>query len=226
MHDNILRLIRIAKGLGDLCEEMVFVGGAVTALYADDAAAPDIRPTTDVDCVTELATYGNYENLENRLRQKGFKNDIESGVICRWKYKGETVDIMPDDKSILGFSNPWYIPGYNKRILIEILPDLKIYILPVLYFLAAKIEALCSRGGNDWRFSHDFEDIIFVLNNNKDIKKSFDSEENQELRSYISSWAKEALNRNNHREEIECALPYGEEGREEYIFEILKYFSD
>ena len=89
MHDNIKRLITIAKALGDLRNEMVFVGGTVTSLYADDMAAPDIRATNDVDCITELATYGSYANLENRLREIGFKNDIESNVICRWRYKAK-----------------------------------------------------------------------------------------------------------------------------------------
>ena len=38
MHDNIRRLVTIAEGLGTLREEMVFVGGTVTSLYADDQA--------------------------------------------------------------------------------------------------------------------------------------------------------------------------------------------
>lgn len=29
--------------------------------------------------------------------------------ICRWTYDDEIVDIMPDDPSILGFSNRWYL---------------------------------------------------------------------------------------------------------------------
>ena len=31
--------------------KVVFVGGSVAELYAEDPAAPDIRPTMDVDCV-------------------------------------------------------------------------------------------------------------------------------------------------------------------------------
>lgn len=34
----------VANGLGDLKEEIVFVGGAVAELYANDPAASDIRP--------------------------------------------------------------------------------------------------------------------------------------------------------------------------------------
>jgi len=38
----------VAGGLEDLRKKVVFVGGAVTELYADDPASSDIRPTLDV----------------------------------------------------------------------------------------------------------------------------------------------------------------------------------
>jgi len=40
---------------------------------------------------------------------KGFSNDVESGVICRYKIKGIVVDVMPTSEGILGFANQWYI---------------------------------------------------------------------------------------------------------------------
>lgn len=45
MSSNITRLKTIAAGLADLCRDVVFVGGSVAELYADDPAATDIRPT-------------------------------------------------------------------------------------------------------------------------------------------------------------------------------------
>lgn len=51
---NILMLQTVANGLGELKDEMVFVGGAVAELYADNPAASQIRPTIDVDCVIEI----------------------------------------------------------------------------------------------------------------------------------------------------------------------------
>ena len=85
MSGNIRRLKVIAEGLGELCKDVVFVGGSVAELYADDPAATDIRPTMDVDCVIELATYGSLQDFEQMLRDRKFVNDIESGVICRWR---------------------------------------------------------------------------------------------------------------------------------------------
>ena len=44
-----------------------------------------------------------------------------------------------------------------------------IKLLPVSYFLATKFEAFRSRGNNDPYVSHDFEDIIYVLDNNIEV---------------------------------------------------------
>lgn len=224
MSSNINRLKIIAAGLGDLCHDVVFVGGSVAELYADDPAATDIRPTMDVDCVIEMATYGSLQEFENMLRKRGFVNDIESGVICRWKYDGEVVDIMPDKDSILGFTNQWYCPGFQHRIVYELTDGRAIFILSPLYYLATKIEAIKGRGGDDLRFSHDFEDFIYVLNNRQDITSLFDKERDESLTDYISSWSKELLGRQNCREEIECMLPYGDYDRVDYIIEILTHF--
>ena len=224
MSSNIRRLEVIADGLGELCKDVVFVGGSVAELYADDPAATDIRPTMDVDCVIELATYGSLQDFEQMLRDRKFVNDIESGVICRWKYNGEIVDIMPDRDSILGFTNRWYRPGFQHRAEVRV-DDMTIYILPPLYYVATKIEAVRNRGGEDLRFSHDFEDLVYVLNNRQDITELFDNENDSDLTGYLSSWAKEMLSRQNCREEIECMLPYGDYDRVDYIIEILNHFS-
>jgi len=45
---NIQMLQRIARALSPLLHEVVFLGGATVALYLQDAAAPEIRPTDDV----------------------------------------------------------------------------------------------------------------------------------------------------------------------------------
>ena len=46
---NLEMLAHIARGLGDLKDEVVFVGGATIELYITDPGAPKVRPTDDVD---------------------------------------------------------------------------------------------------------------------------------------------------------------------------------
>lgn len=48
---NLEMLQAVAHGLGELKNEMVFIGGVVAELYASNPAASVIRPTLDVDCV-------------------------------------------------------------------------------------------------------------------------------------------------------------------------------
>jgi hypothetical protein len=80
-HLNITRIRAIANALKGLDQKFVFVGGAAVALYADPDTASEIRPTNDVDVVVEMASYGGYAQLEERLRTIGFKNDLESKVV-------------------------------------------------------------------------------------------------------------------------------------------------
>lgn len=86
MHENIIRLKAVNQQLKGLGQDFVFVGGATVSLYATNAElASEIRPTDDVDVIVELATYGGYSKLDEKLREIGFVNDVASGVICRYK---------------------------------------------------------------------------------------------------------------------------------------------
>jgi hypothetical protein len=99
LSDNIDMLQTVADGLEELKDEIVFVGGAVAELYADDPASSDIRPTQDVDCTIELSSYKEHTELEENLRTKGFANDglsegIESAL--PWGSDSERVEIIED----------------------------------------------------------------------------------------------------------------------------------
>lgn len=220
---NIDRLQKVANGLGELNESVVYVGGSVAELYISDPAAADIRPTKDVDCVIELASYRSYGELEELLRKKGFKNDQTSGApICRWIYDGEMVDIMPDDEGIIGFSNSWYhLAILNKEP--RILPEGNvIFVFPVTYYVATKFEAVAGRGGDDLRTSHDFEDIVFILNSFPEFTDMCRNEEEEDLKLYLKNKMAQLILRPNIMEEIECSLPVGEDDRSRYIFEIIE----
>ncbi|MGH6666344.1 nucleotidyl transferase AbiEii/AbiGii toxin family protein [Bacteroides hominis] len=220
---NLNRLQKVASGLGDLNESVVYVGGAVAELYVSDPAATDIRPTMDVDCVIELASYKGFNELCELLRGKGFQNDqTPDAPICRWIYQGETVDIMPDDEGVIGFSNMWYHPAIiNKEP--RTLPDgTTIYVFSVTYYVATKFEALAGRGGDDLRTSHDFEDIIYILNSCPDFIERFQEEKDEALKQYLKEKMVMLTSRSNIMEEIECALPIGEDDRTDYIFEVIE----
>lgn len=151
MGENTERIRIVAKGLNPLQHEIYFVGGAVVSLYADQIDLFDHRSTEDVDVLVEIVSRGKYMILQERLRELGFREDHESSVICRWKYQGVTVDIMPLSIEILGFSNRWYAGGIKNSVLVDITDNMKINIFSYPYFMASKFEALANRKV-DWRY--------------------------------------------------------------------------
>ncbi|MGK9118086.1 nucleotidyl transferase AbiEii/AbiGii toxin family protein [Olivibacter jilunii] len=163
-HTNIVRIKAVNDALEELRDQVVFVGGATVSLYADRPVL-EVRPTDDIDVIIEILNYKQRQQLEERLREIGFTNDVESGVICRFKIHGIIVDIMPTDDPSIGFNNKWYPKGYEHAQVYKLDERQVIRILTAPYFLATKLEAFKGRGGGDGRLSHDFEDIVFVLEN-------------------------------------------------------------
>ena len=103
---NLEILILAVAQLGELADEMVFLGGCATGLLITDKAAPPIRVTRDVDAIVQVATLADYHRLSSKLRTKGFKEDISQGApICRWTAENVILDVMPTDARILGFGN-------------------------------------------------------------------------------------------------------------------------
>jgi len=218
---NIKMLQIVADGLMELKEEIVFVGGAVAELYADDPALSDIRPTQDVDCTIELSSYREHTELENKLRTKGFANDTSQGApICRWIYKDIKVDVMPADENILGFNNQWY-PGGVRNKISKTLPDgSEIFVFPPEYYLAAKFVAHNDRGGTDLRQSHDFEDIVYLLDNCTSIIENIRNSD-EEVKDYLKDECNKLLGNNGLSEGIECALPIGSDSARVEIIKSL-----
>lgn len=223
---NLDRLQDVADGLNELNERVVYVGGSVVQLYVNDDAYQAARPTMDVDCVVELMSYREYEEFIDFLHKKKFKEDTQKDApICRWLYKDDLIDIMPADEKFMGFTNKWYKPGFRQKEQYKLPNGRTIYIFPVLFYLATKIEATNSRGGDDLRISHDFEDVIYILNYSSDIIERFKKETDEILKQFLKKECQKFLKRPNIQEEIECALPLGETERVDYIIEILKVSS-
>lgn len=168
--NNLNSLLFIAKRLDELCEEVTFVGGCITGLLITDKAAPDVRFTVDVDCIINVVTKHEYHSLSKKLRNKGFK-EMSSGnqPICRWNCDGILIDIMPTDKSVLGFSNRWYKDAEHNASNQNLNDSKAIKVISAPYFLATKLEAFKDRGKQDFLFSHDLEDIIAVIDGRPEI---------------------------------------------------------
>ncbi len=142
--------------------------------------------------MVEIWTRWDYAELEAKVRQLGFVNDMTSKFLGRYILVDIIMDLMPKFPEILGFANKWCDEGFKASVDFDIDETTKIKILPAEYFIATKIEAFKNRGDKDGRFSHDFEDLVFVLDNRdsiwSEIKAAIPS-----LRSYLTEEFKTLL---------------------------------
>lgn len=180
---NRAATVKIAEALGDLNKEVVYVGGAMVSLYIDDPAAEDIRPTKDIDLTFQLATFAKLEQLRETLISKGFTQNAEDTVNCRFRYEDVKVDVMSTKNIGWAPSNPWFAKGFEKAISIT-LDDVTIKVLPLPYFLATKMEAFLDRGIKDIYASHDLEDITYLFNYTSDIDRQI-LKANNEVKEYL-----------------------------------------
>jgi predicted nucleotidyltransferase len=212
----------VYNGLGPLQNQVVFVGGATISLYLEKVG-PDIRPTDDVDVVIEICNLGEYAALERQLRSMGFKNDKTSGVICRYIFGTTTVDVLPTEGKVLGFSNRWYPEGFLNAIDYTIDEQHTIKIFSPPYFLASKLDAFNDRGKKDGRTSTDFEDIIFLLEHRRTIW-----EECEKAPAGVRDWLREEfgnLSRNIFLTEwIDANIEFRSPPSTYYILEKIKEF--
>ncbi|MCW3122606.1 MAG: hypothetical protein JWQ38_2098 [Flavipsychrobacter sp.] len=218
-HTNIVRIKSVANLLGDLRDKVVFVGGATLSLYTTRKTF-EVRPTDDVDVIIEILNYAQRAELEDKLRKLGFVNDVTSGVICRWQIEKIIVDIMPTDDPSIGFSNKWYPQGFSNAIDHIIDDRCTVKILDSPYFIATKLEAFKSRGKSDGRTSHDFEDIIYVLENRQEIWQEIASAQG-EVHAYLLAEFRNLLANSNIPEWIGCHVEPGPTPATDYIHERL-----
>ena len=188
----------VARQLGDLREEFVFLGGCSAALFITDPASPDVRSTIDVDCIVDVLSLSAYYQIEEKLTQRGFQKSPNDNVICRWHYDDLILDVMPTEEKILGFSNRWYKEAIANFTIHQLDEDIVIRSVTAPYFLGTKLEAFKARGRSDFIDSHDFEDIIAVIDGRIELIEEVKSTSST-LRTYLSDiFSKMLLNDDFH----------------------------
>ena len=189
-----VELLEIAgRILEPLLPEIVFVGGCATALLITDPAAALVRVTYDVDVIAEIASYADYVAFSERLKALGLEEDTREGApVCRFRRGEFTLDVMPVDAAILGFSNRWY-PSALRDAETSALPSgMHLRMITAPFFLATKIEAFRSRGEEDYFASRDLEDIVAVVDGRLSLADEV-KRTSSEVRAYVAQAIGELL---------------------------------
>jgi hypothetical protein len=205
---NIALLIHVAKHLGSLADDMVFTGGCVAGLLITDEAAPDVRPTDDVDVIVELVSRQEYYDLEEKLRKLGFvQKPHENGLFCRWDIDGVKVDIMPTREEITGLSSPWFLEAWKTASTVTLEESVKIRVVAAPYFLATKLAALFDRSKEDYFASQDQEDIVAVIDGRDTLIEEI-KHEPEELRKYLAESFSSLMAKDRFRDALPGHLPH------------------
>lgn len=185
-------LERGVAALGDLVDEVVFVGGATVPLWITDPAAPPPRPTKDVDVIVEVTTRSAYYRFEDRLRGAGFRNDEQ--VICRWRHPDQdlVLDAMPTDAALLGFVNEWQKRAFPHAVSVELPSGAGIRAIPPPFLLATKLEAHVSRGRDDLLASRDWADVVALVDGREELLAEIRAAPD-ELAKYLSDALRQLL---------------------------------
>lgn len=167
---NLPHLRHIAESLGELREQMVFVGGAVAGLLVTDPLAVAVRATRDVDAVVN-ANRALFHRIEEAVAERGFARDVNSDVICRWVHKesGVLFDLMPVQPEVLGFSNRWYPYAVETAVSLDLGAGVTIRLVSAVAFVATKLEAFAGRGNGDFISSHDLEDVLNIVDGREEL---------------------------------------------------------
>lgn len=167
---NLPHLRQVAEALGDLREQVVFIGGAVAGLLVTDPLADSVRATRDVDAVVS-ANRALFHRIEASVATRGFARDVSSDVICRWVHKASGVlfDLMPVQPDVLGFSNRWYPYAVETAVPVDLGNGVTIRLVSAVAFVATKLEAFAGRGGGDFLSSHDLEDVLNIVDGREEL---------------------------------------------------------
>jgi hypothetical protein len=191
---NLDLLELAAERLRQLLPEIVFVGGCATGLLIDDPAAAPVRGTYDVDVIAEIGSYAEYAVFSDRLHALGFKEDTREGApLCRWTHGALTLDVMPLDSQVLGFSNRWYSDALQTAGNVQLPGGLVIRAINAPYFLGTKFEAFKGRGKRDYLASHDLEDFMAVVDGRQSLIAEVKGA-SSELKMYIANSVRLLLN--------------------------------
>jgi hypothetical protein len=115
-----------------------------------------------------------WANWEPRLRKAGFKPDLrDDAPICRYLLSLEgvtdvTVDFMPLDESIFGFSNRFYPSAYECAQAHQV-GSAAIRVIDAVHFIATKLEAFSGRGHGDY-YHHDLEDVVVIVDGRAELQ--------------------------------------------------------
>lgn len=205
-------LARITSLLEPLDNLYGFVGGAVIPLLLNEYAGVSVRPTKDVDIVFEIRSYAEFHNLEESLRQLGFRQrhlDRRTGQdepLCRWYLEDLMIDVLPSHESAMAHNiNRWFrfLPVCIEDHTLANGSTVRVASAPLI--IATKVEAFLSRGDGDYLASHDLEDMLALFEGREELLSEIERTPH-EIRAFLAERMQSFLDSRGFRQAIAMSV--------------------
>lgn len=187
LHPSVGRIVGVARALGELSGDVVFIGGAIAPLLQTNLVIPGVRPTDDVDAIVASTHYAGYSALEVRIRALGFRTEVaDQKHVHRWRAPdGTPFDLVPTGEHLGGTGGEWDDMAIETAVETEI-DGVTIRHASATGFLGLKWAAFWDRGVQDPFRSEDLEDILALLVSRNEIVREF-QESPAPLKDHIRS---------------------------------------
>ena len=174
-HPSLDRIARVAEALGDLCDRVVFIGGAIAPLLQTHPPFPRARPTKDVDAVAATTSYSDIEALDQALRARKFRTPPvprwaenrgghRQAHVHKWLAPGGIeFDLVPSGAHLGGSGSLWDQYALELSETVAIRTGLSIKHANAPTFFAMKWAAHHDRGKDEPVNSTDLEDILALV---------------------------------------------------------------
>ncbi len=210
-----------AQQLGDLCQEVVFLGGAVVGLLLTERGGLPPRVTKDVDVAIKMgSSMLDLHALDRRLLALGFRNDME-GPVCRYLNGITVIDVIPVNPESTAELNPWYPLAIDTAWPYMLENGIKIKVIEPVCFLGTKMTAFRSPSReyhDDIFLSRDFSDMVRVIDGRPTVVAEA-RQADSGLHAFLKREFKEILEYQYFQEALR---DYVDEGRENLVLERIR----
>jgi len=161
---SIGNVVSVARALGALADEVVFIGGAVAPLLHTEHVLPTARTTNDVDAIVASLSYRDYDKVARAMRTLGFTLVTDAaGHVHRWRSPdGIPFDLVPAGEHPGGSGSALDALAVQSPVVVTI-DGVTLRHVAAAIFIAMKLNAYKDRGGGDLQASHDIEDVVALI---------------------------------------------------------------
>jgi hypothetical protein len=217
---NTAKLRLVAERMGRLRDDVVFFGGTVIPFLLTQPISLNVRPSKDVDLITDFSSDRDLYKFEDALWERGFKKK-RTGPVCQWVVEGIRVDAVIAEP-VLGIDNAWCAEAVARARRVDIGNGMMVSIVPASCFVGVKLAAFHRRGTrDDYARSRDIYDVLLVIAGCPEIEEEILEQASPELWAYLCSELEKLLEKSSDLYELVPRYSRDDQALEPLLSEVV-----